>query len=287
MAIINKAASFTSQEKILIEKARFYAQHNALMPELVTKFTMPKGNRQITINRYQNLTADALVDGIDMSTAKALNTDTVTITTSEYGLKVIVTRKMQRELIDDVYANVGKLMGDAMAKYRDKLVIALFSGVTTYTLGTAATELTLGHIAAGVSTLDTVPAPGDYMGVFHPYSVKDLWDDLTAHGANVHVPWTGLSDEMARKYMRGRDKIAGIPIMIDGNIVPDADDDAISGIFSREWAGICTEKSWSIEKEHDASLRGDEIVCVADEGVAELKDDYCVQCTFDAARETS
>ena len=283
----NVAAGFTNQEKILIEKARFYAQHNAIMPELVEKFTMPKGHRQITINRYQNLTADALIDGVDMAVGKALTVDTVTLTTSEFGLKVIVTDKMVRELVDNVYANVGKMAGDAMAKYRDNLLIALFASVATNTIGGAGTEMTLGHLAAAHSILDQVPAPGDYVGVFHSYTLKDLWDDLTAHGANVHVPWLNLSEQMARKYIRGRDKISGMPILVDGNLTADAADDVISGVFAREAFGMCTEKQWGMEKERDASLRAYEINFVADEGVAELKDDYCVQCTFDAEQETS
>jgi len=284
---LNVASSFTNQEKILIEKARFYAQYNAVMPELVKKFTMPKGARQITINRYQNLTADALTDGVDIAAGKSLSVDTVTLTTSEYGLKVIVTEKMVREMVDNVFADTGKLMGDAMAKYRDKLILALFASVSTNTIGAAGTALTLGHLGAAVSILDATPAPGDYMGVFHSYTMKDLWDDLVDKGTDVAVPWVNLSNDMARKYIRGRDKISGIPLIVDGNITPDGDDDAVSGIFSREFAAIVTEKAWSIKKDEDISLRATEIVCVADEGVAELKDDYCVQCTFDAAQETS
>jgi hypothetical protein len=283
----NVAASFTSQEKTIIERCRFYAQFNALMPSLVTQFTMSAGNRQITVNRYSDLSADALTDGVDMAIGKALGLDTVTLTTSEYGLKVIVTKKMVRENVDNVFANAGKLAGDAMAKYREKLLLALFSGVSTYTVGSASTELTLGHIAAAVSTLDSVPASGEYVGVFHPFSLKDLWDDLTAHGANVHVPWYGLAEDMARKYIRGRDRISGIPIMVDGNLVPDGADDVVSGVFCREAFGLVTEKTWDVEKEVDASMRATELVFVADEGVAELVDKYCVQMTFDAARETA
>lgn len=284
---INVASGFTNQERTLIEKARFYAQFNAVMPSLVSKFTMPKGARQITLSRFQNLEADALVDGIDIAVGKALNMDVVTLTTSEYGLKVIVTKKMQRENVNDVYGSVGKLAGYAMAKYRDQLLLALFSSVSTNTIGGAGTELTIGHLAAAHSILDATPAPGNYVGVFHPYTIKDIWDDLTAHGANVHVPWTGLAEDMAKKYIRGLDKVTGIPIVADGNLTPDSSDDVVSGVFASEAFALCTEKQWDIEKQFDASLRATEVVIVADEGVAELKDDYCVQCTFDAAQETS
>lgn len=284
---INVAASFTAQENNVIEKARFYAQFNAVMPSLIQKFTMPQGARQITINRYTDLSADALTDGIDIAVGKALGIDTITMTTSEYGLKVICTDKMVRENVDSVFSNVGKLAGNAMAIYRERLCLALFSGVSTWTEGTAGTELTAGHIAAAVSTLDATPAPGDYVAIFHPFTLKDLWDDLVAHGATISVPWVQLADEMMRKYFRGQEKLTGIPIFTDGLLVPDGSDDVISGVFSKEAFGIVTEKTWSVEKERDSSLRATELVFVADEGVAELVDKYCVQMTFDAARETA
>ena len=138
---VNVSSSFQNAERNIIETARFYAQFSAPMAALVEKFTMLKGARQITINRYNDLTADALTDGVDMAVGKALSFGTVTLTTSEYGLKVIVTDKMVRENVDNVHRIVGKQCGDAMAKYRDKLLLALMGSLTTNTLGASGTRI--------------------------------------------------------------------------------------------------------------------------------------------------
>lgn len=285
---INTSASFTNAERTIIEKARFYAQHDAPCAALVEKHVMPKGSRTITLNRYTDLTAAALTDGIDMTTSTSLSLGTISLTTSEYGLKVIVTDKMVRENVDSVFKNVGKQTGDAIAKYRDKLIIALWASVTTNTLGSTGTTLSASLLAAGQTILQGVPAPGDLVMVVHPYNLKDLWDDLTKHNAtDFMVPWPEMADSMIRHYMAGVEKRTLVPLFRDGNIPIDGNGDCIACLFPREAFGLVTEKAWSTENERDASLRATEINVVADEGVAELVDKYAVAYTLDCAKPTS
>jgi len=284
---VNVASSFTNAQRIVVSKGRYYAQFDAVMPALMTKFRLNQGEVSITVNRYQNATAEALTDGVDMTTSTDISMDTTSLTTSEYGLKIILTDKMIRQNNDDAHGVAGKLLGNAMAKYRDQQALALFAGITTNTIGAAGTALIAGHIAAAHSILLATPAPGPYVGVFHPYTLKDLWDDLTKYDANGNVPWPDMADAMIAQYIRGKEKVTGIPIFTSGNLTPDGDDDVISGIFSSEAFALTTQKAWSTETQRDATLRATELVCVADEGFAEIKDDYAVQCTFDAAQETS
>ena len=282
---INKSSSFTAAERTIIEKARFWAQHNAPMAGLVEKFTMPKGANTITVNRYEDLTADALTDGIDMATGKSLSLTSVSLTTSEYGLKVIVTDKMVRENVDNVFKNIGKQCGDAMSKYRDGKLLALFESLTENgTLVGAGSDLTVAKLAAGVSILQGVPVPsGRMVGVFHPYAFYDLWSDLINHGTDIAVPWVDMADSMIKQYFMGQDKRTLLPLFQDGHLSIDASDDAYGCIFVPEAFALCTEKDWYTEDERDASLRGTEVNMVADEGFTELVDKYAVQVISDCS----
>lgn len=286
---INVAADFADCQRVVVAKGRFYAEHDAPMAQLVERFTLRKGERSIVVNRYNTMTAAALTDGVDLIDSEDLTYDTVTLTSSEYGLKVILTDKMIRQHNDDANSVVGKLLGQAMARYRDQQLCALFAGLTTNTIGAAGTDITLGHIGAAYSILEATPAPKPYVVVVHPYTVKDIWDDLVQHGANVNVPWggTSIAEDAVRNYIRGREKLTNMPIIADGNLTPDGGDDVVSGCFNREAFALVTQKDWNVERERDASLRGFELVCVADEGFFELVDRYAVQMTFDAAQETA
>ena len=81
---------------------------------------------------------------------------------------------------------------------------------------------------------------------------------------------------------RGKDKLWGVPIFSDGNITIDSTPDAIGGLFSKGALCYVMSKEWSIERERDASLRGWELVAVADYGAFELVDKWGCELKHDA-----
>lgn len=81
-------------QRIVVERIRHTAEHNAPMTGLVEKFSLGKGEKRIDVSKASQMTASALTDGIDMTDSEDIGLSTVELTTSEVGLKVILTDKM-------------------------------------------------------------------------------------------------------------------------------------------------------------------------------------------------
>ena len=90
-----------------------------------------------------------------------------------------------------------------------------------------------------------------------------------------------------KNYYRGNDKLWNMPILIDGNISIDSEDDAYGAIFSR--SAFIYLVGWEPENwlEEDKSLRGFEIGIVADYAFVEEDGDYGRFLLFDSAAPTS
>ena len=73
--------------------------------------------------------AEDLVEGVDMVDSEDIDVSTVTATTAEVGLKVIITDTLVQQNNEDVFRIIGRQMGDAMARKKDTDIIALFGSL--------------------------------------------------------------------------------------------------------------------------------------------------------------
>uniref|UniRef100_A0A6H1ZRN1 Putative capsid protein n=1 Tax=viral metagenome TaxID=1070528 RepID=A0A6H1ZRN1_9ZZZZ len=280
------AAQLANLQRVIVSEALFYQEHDCPMRQLVKKIDMPKGARQVDVPRYHYLDAQALTDGVDLVTGSALSETTISITTSEHGVKVIITDKCARQNIDDIFRSAGKQMSNSMARRMDLDLLALLDGFSGSTPG-ASVAWSMTQLRNCYTELKSVtvanggPAPDPIVGVLHPRQFHDVITDLAPVGT-YPIP-TGPSAEKLASYFRGKEKVYGIPIYIDGNITVDTLDDAKGGVFSKESLCVAVQKEWSIERERDASLRAYEIVCVGDWGEKELMDAWGFEAYSDAA----
>ena len=279
-------------QRILVGEGRYTAEHAAPMKQLVSLFRLKKGEKQLSLPQFGQITANALTDAVDMVSDTVLPTETtVTITTSEVGAKIILTDKLVRQMNEDVFRVAGKLLGNAMGRKLDKDLLALLDGFSN-ALGAAATAITAGHITAaiaqlkgGLGTGDIDPAPDPIYCMLHPHQVRTIMNAIAPVGT-YPLP-EGPSADILRKYFVTALQGWGIPIFGDGNLTPDSSDDAKGGVFSKEALYLCWQDEWDVENERDASLRATELVIVADYGVGELRDAYGMEMYFDAAAPTS
>ena len=93
---------------------------------------------------------------------------------------------------------------------------------------------------------------------------------------------TGLSEDVVKNYMRGRDPLFGVPIIESPNISRDGSDDAKGAVLSQRALHLAIEQEIRAEEERDASLRGTEIVTVGVWGQGETVDVWGVEMLGDA-----
>ena len=289
------AGSGTYQDvsKIFLAEAIDNVEPAAPNKELVTNIEIPSGHYQVTVPVYGRVTAAAITEGVDLAPVEGPKyANVVTQTASEHGVMTFVSDRLIHQNNDDVIAVVGEQHGRALGRLLDQDIIGLFSGFLN-SLGSAGAALNLNSIAAAVAYLrsdDSTygPAPAPINASLHPEQIRRMITDaagqansLSNFGGNP-IP-TGLSEDLVRNYMRGRDPLFGVPIIESPNITRDNQDDATGAVFSTRALHLAMEREIRAEEERDASLRGTEIITTAVWGQGETVDVWGVTMLGDAA----
>ena len=245
-------------QRIIIAKSRYTQEHVAPMLQLVEHFTLGQGEKQLTIPKVGQMTAADLTDGVDMTASANIGMTASQIDCEEVGLKVIVTDKLARQLNEDVFAMVGRQVGDAMARKKDKDLLALFDSLSGTWDGSK--SMSLANYETASSLLRAVPSPLPIVAVMHPYQAHLLKIAVATTGT---YPWaTGLSADVLRQWQVA--SIVGVDGFEDGNITIGTAM-AHAGMFSKSGClGYLQSLADTTERERDASLRATELVIVCD-----------------------
>jgi hypothetical protein len=245
-------------QRVIIAKARMTQEFDAPMLSLVEHFTLAKGEKQLTIPKVGQMEASDLTDGVDMTASADIGMTAEQIDCEEVGLKVIITDKLARQLNEDVFAMVGRQVGDAMARKKDKDLLALFDTLTNLGVGDEALSLT--YYAAVATRLQAVPAPLPISCVVHPYQAHPLKTAQAVSGT-YPIPQAGLSVDVIKQWHVGT--WAGVPCFEDGNLTITSST-AKGAMFSKSCLGYLQSLADTTERERDASLRATELVIVSD-----------------------
>ena len=281
------SSNFSNAQRIMLSAMRYTNEFKAVTKALVDNIPLPKGHKNVTVNKYGTVTASALTDGADMVDSEAITNTTLTITPSEVGVKAIVTLKLVRQNIDNVYASTGRILGNAMAKKQEQDIQANFDNFSKSTPG-AGQAMTLAALLGAYSYIETggtTDEPPDDMNqtvaVLHPEQIADLVAVIQGTVGTYPVP-AGISEQLVKNHMRAREPIYGIPIFSSGYLTRDSGNDAKGAVFNKR--ALIYVESQSIEsfEEFDASLRGWENVFVADYAEGEYKDEWGVEIYSDA-----
>ncbi len=275
-------------QRIAIAACRYTMEHNMPCVGLVEHFTLAKGEKSITVPKVAQMTARGLSDGVDIAASEDIGMTTTSLTTSEVGLKVILTDKLVRQENEDVFKIVGRQMGNGMARKKDTDVIALFSALNGgTTLGADNKYLTTANAVACIAWAKAAKAPPPLFFVHHPYAIAYLAYQTTAIGAASTTAGYGpglLETDWAIERIRNFYKITmnGVPFFEDGNIAVISGYESAYGCIASKSA-MCTIDSQELrtERERDASLRATEVVVTADYGCFELDDSYGAPCQYE------
>jgi hypothetical protein len=281
-----EAADLAAGQIAMVAKARYTYERVAVCTNLFTRMTLDAGEKSKYIPKFASGGAAAdLTDGVDMTQETALTITGTTHTTDEAGCKVIITKKLRSQLKEDAYTAAGKVIGNMMGRKIDNDGVALFSGLNT-SLGAAGSVIVMGSIAAAVAGLkgQSEPVPEPYIGVFHPYQLNAIVDQLTVPTALQSFP-DALSMPLLREYWAGQERLYKVNIFADGNITSGSA--CYGAIFAPE--AFIYLVGWEPENwvEEDKSLRGWEIGIVADYAMVEEDGTYGRAMLYDGTAPTA
>ena len=259
--------------KTLIAKVRYQIEHTTPAKNLVTPYSLNPGSSTLRVPKAGIFNANRLVEGEDMTEEQSMGLSSFDVSTTEYGLKIIITDKTGRELNESTTAIVAKQAGSAMGNLEEDDCIALFSGLNGGTVyGSDGKKFTLNNVGIVISKARAVPMGDDLVIVHHQNA---LFEAVNANVLAASPRWTDISGAFPASLLQSfyRWSVDGVPVFAAGRIPKESGvASGIGAIFDRSALGWLGEKGISTEPQRDASLRGFELVTTAD-GVAFEVDD--------------
>ena len=266
------SGNLQNMSRIMLAQARYTEEHNAPMVGLIEKFNLGKGEYKLEIPKVAQMDAEDLAEGQDMIDSEDIDVSTITATTAEVGLKVIITDTLLRQNNEDVYKIIGRQMGDAMARKKDNDIIALFPSLNGGTvLGADDKSLNLANASAIIATAKADRFGNDLFVVHHPNALWKLATDVGNTLSTYPLP-DAFNKPAVKDYWTGI-KLSGVPFFEDGNIAKISTSDSGYGVIADKTAmGHLAARARREERERDISLRAFEVVVTEDYAVFEVDD---------------
>ena len=290
---LSSTSNLTNGQRIVIASAKEAFEPAAPDPDLIEGERIPTGVKQWDISTYARLTdAQALTEGVDLSSVQQLATNTLQLTPAEHGILVTLSNRLIRRQGDSSVVTVaGRQIGASLRRRMAKDVIALYDGFSKSIVGsTNAIDITHFRGAAAYLLTDNNtsfgPAPMPLHAALHIEQISDIISDLTdASGTSAgRAPFSsGLSEEMVQRWWRGSARLYGFPIFHSGNISRDSGDDAKGAIFASGALYMVVANDADVTEEDDNSLRAREYGIFQEWAEGERADPHGVEVFSDAA----
>jgi len=286
---LSSTSNLTNGQRIVIASAKEAFEPAAPDPDLIESERIPTGVKQWDISTYARLTdAQALTEGVDLTSVQQLSTNTLQLTPAEHGILVTLSNRLVRRQGDSSVISVaGRQIGSSLRRRMAKDVIALYDGFSKSIVG-ASSAMDITHFRGAAAYLLTDnntsfgPAPMPLHAALHIEQISDIIADLTDPGT-VASSRFGLSADMVQRWWRGSDRLYGIPIFHSGNISRDSGDDAKGAIFASGALYMVIANDADVTEEDDNSLRAREYGIFQEWAEGERADPHGVEVFSDAA----
>ena len=270
----------------IVAEALFVASEKSIMRGLVRNYTLPAGQgKTVTVPIYPVVTAAGLTEAT-APTQQQITTDGATLTVSEVGLTATISDLAMMASASNVISDIGRLMGEAIARKQDTDLMALFMGFTTNTVGGVSTTATAALIFQAIAKLRSqgYDTSNDCAIVLHPNVAYDVASTLTSTFA---APASAVGNSALQNGFMGM--LGGVPVY-QSSLVPletgtGAAGDYACGIFHKDALGLAIMQDIRIETQRSALKRGYDVVGNAVYGVGELYDAAGVRGIFDSSIE--
>jgi len=284
---LSSSSSLSDMSNIVIASAISNIEPAGPTNQLVSRYDIPQGAKQVNIPIWGRNDAAALTEGVDITAPQQLSVTVTSITASEHGIMTFVSDRLSRQNNEDILAHVGEVQGGALGRLLEDDLITLFDGFSN-SIGSAGSNLTYRDIAGAVSFLKTDNnssfgmAPGQPNAVMHPEQIRRFVQEVTgiqAGGSGMAaqpIP-EGITADVIQNYFRGNERAFGVPIFQSGVLSRDSEGDAKGAVFVPQAIALAMAHEMEAEEERDASLRGTEMVMVGEWGEAEIADPWGVE----------
>jgi hypothetical protein len=294
---LSSTSNLTNGQRIMITSAKEAFEPAAPDPDLIESERIPTGTKQWDISTYARLTdAQALTEGVDLSSVQQLATNTLQLTPAEHGILVTLSNRLIRRQGDSSVVTVaGRQIGSSLRRRQAKDVISLYDGFSKSVVGDG-NAIDITHFRGAVAYLLTDnessfgPAPMPLHAALHIEQISDIVADLTlgmpssvSRTADSGASFSGLSEEMVQRWWRGSDRLYGVPIFHSGNITRDSGDDAKGAIFASGALYMVVANDADVTEENDNSLRAKEYGIFQEWAEGERADPHGVEVYSDAA----
>ena len=264
-------------------------------PDLIESERIPTGVKQWDISTYARISdAQALTEGVDLSSVQQLQTNSLQLTPAEHGILVTLSNRLIRRQGDSSVVTVaGRQIGASLRRRMAKDVIALYDGFSKSTGGGGALDIT--HFRGAVAYLMTDnnsaygPAPMPVQAALHVEQISDIIADISdpstaaSNAAGTVTNRSGLSAEMIQRWYRGTDRLYGVGVIHSGNIERASDSSAKGAIFASEALYMVIANDADVTEEEDNSLRAKEYGIFQEWAEGERADPHGVEIHSDAA----
>ena len=285
---LSSTSNLTNGQRIVIASAKEAFEPAAPDPDLIESERIPTGSKQWDISTYARLTdAQALTEGVDLSSVQQLATNTLQLTPAEHGILVTLSNRLIRRQGDSSVVTVaGRQIGSSLRRRMAKDVISLYDGFSKSIVGQGA-GMDITHFRGAAAYLLTDnnssfgPAPMPLQAALHIEQISDIIADLSDTAPRGTT--TGITEELINRWWRGSDKLYGIPIFHSGNIERDTSDDAKGAIFASGALYMVIANDSDVTEEDDNSLRAREYGIFQEWAEGERADPHGVEVYSDAA----
>lgn len=284
---IASTSNLSSGQRIVVANAKVAFEPAAPDPDLISNQRIGQGEKQYDLLTYARLSqSGALTEGVDLSAVQQLVTASMSITPTEHGTIVTLSKRLIRSQGDsNVVATTGKLIGGSLRRRMANDVIALYDGFSKSTPGaTNAIDVTTFRsvIAYLLTDNDAAygPAPMPLKAALHIEQISDIILDISDVGTTNRP--AGFSDDLLQRWWRGSDRLYGVPIFHSGNIERDSGNDAKGAIFAEEALFMVTANNAESTEQPDESARIIEYGLFQEWGEAERADLHGVEIFSDA-----
>ena len=285
---LSSTSNLTNGQRIVIASAKEAFEPAAPDPDLIESERIPTGSKQWDISTYARLTdAQALTEGVDLSSVQQLATNTLQLTPAEHGILVTLSNRLIRRQGDSSVVTVaGRQIGSSLRRRMAKDVISLYDGFSKSIVG-ASSGMDITHFRGAAAYLLTDnnssfgPAPMPLQAALHIEQISDIIADLSDTAPRGTT--TGITEELINRWWRGSDRLYGIPIFHSGNISRDSSDDSKGAIFSSGSLYMVVANDSDVTEEDDNSLRAREYGIFQEWAEGERADPHGVEVFSDAA----
>jgi len=265
--------------EIAVAEARYTVQANTFVHDLVTvKDISGTPTKSARFPKFGAVTASEVAEGTDYSGHQDLATSSVELTVKEVVAGTIITDLAKSSSREDVGIAAGRVLGNAIAKYMEQDVVALFDSFTTNAIGATNVDITVANWINAKTLLAAANAPEPYYAVISPYVEEDLIQLLSG---NTNQFGNSVTETIVRTGYVGNPY--GVQTYRSGNITEDGNGDVKCAMFSREAVGMVIKWDPQIEIERDASLRGYEVIMTTAYNVGVIDETFGCEMLLDNA----